>query len=192
MGISQSTEGEEHVTEAAVAAYLDRRLPATERTLLVRHLIVCEDCRLEVSDTQALLARQSRRGWFVTAGLIASAALLVLILRPGVAPSDPPSSLAIREGGPSPTLTAYGPVGQVRGDSLGLLWGAAPGATAYRVTLSAAGGEALWSSSTSDTSVVLPESAHLESGVQYYWVADALLANGTTRTTGLRGFQIVR
>jgi hypothetical protein len=192
VSIPWSTEGEEHVTDSAVAAYLDRRLPPDERTRLVRHLIVCEDCRLEVSETQALLTRRGRRRWFAAAGLIAAAALLVLVLRPIVAPSDSPSEIAIREGGTSVTLTAYGPVGEVGGDSLRLLWAAAPGATVYRVSLSAAGGRALWSASTVDTSLILPDSARLETGLVYYWVADALLANGTTRSTGLRGFQILR
>jgi hypothetical protein len=192
VSISQSTEGEEHATSSAVAAYLDQRLPPAERTRLVRHLIVCEECRLEVSETQALLARRGRRRWFAAAGLIAAAALLVLVLRPIVAPSDPPPSIAVREGGSSAMLTAYGPVGEVEGDSLRLLWGAAPGATVYRVTVTAAGGRALWSGSIPDTSTTLPDSVRLEAGVMYYWVADALLANGTTRSTGLRGFQIVR
>jgi hypothetical protein len=189
---SLSNESEEHVTDSAVAAYLDQRLPPADRTRLVRHLIVCDECRLEVSETQALLARRGHRRWFAVAGLIAAAALLVLVLRPAVAPSDPPSAIAIREGGSSSTLTAYGPVGEAGGDSLRLVWAAAPGATVYRVTVSAVGGRALWSASTADTSVIVPDSARLETGMVYYWVADALLANGTTRSTGLRGFEIVR
>ena len=192
MSSSLLNEGEEHVTNSAVAAYLDQRLPPAERTRLVRHLIVCDECRLEVSETQALLAQRGHRRWFAAAGLIAAAAVLVLILRPIVAPSEPPSELAIRDGGSNSTLTAYGPVGEVRGDSLRLLWAAAPGATVYRVTVSAPGGLAVWSGSTADTSVILPDSARLETGLVYYWVADALLANGTTRSTGLRGFEIVR
>lgn len=186
------TEGEEHVTNSALAAYLDRRLPAADRTRLVRHLTVCDECRHEVSETQALLARRGRKRWFAAAALVAAAALLVMVLRPVVAPPDPPPTVAVREGGRTSTLTAYGPVGELRGDSVRLLWAAAPGATVYRVTVSASGGRAIWSGSTADTTVILPDSARLVPGSAYFWVADALLANGTTRSTGLRGFQIVR
>ena len=62
------------------------------------------------------------------------------------------------------------------------------GAVTYRLTVTRGDGAAVWSYSGVDTVAALPDSIVLRPGQRYLWVADALLSDGTTRSTGLREF----
>jgi len=58
----------------------------------------------------------------------------------------------------------------------------------YRFTVTGSDGVAVWFRSGTDTVITLPDSIVLRPGQTYLWVADALLADGATRSTGMREF----
>jgi hypothetical protein len=182
-----------HVNEFEVAAYLDRQLQPSDRDRIERHLANCVDCRLELAQTHRILAGMRRRKWVVAGGiLLATAAALVLVVRPVlVQTTEVTASSALRETAGSASLIGYGPSGEVALRSIRFVWGRAANATTYRLTVSGADGVPVWSASALDTSVTLPDSVRLQVGRRYFWLADALLDDGATRSTGLREFQPV-
>lgn len=95
-----------------------------------------------------------------------------------------------RATGQAPAIVAYGPAGTVAAPNPRFVWGSVSGVASYRLTLTRLDGATVWSASTRDTLVALPDSIHLAAGQQYFWIADALLADGGVRTTGPREFQI--
>lgn len=181
------------MNEFEVAAYLDRRLQPPDRERITRHLANCADCRLEISEMSYLLARVRRRRVVFAGGiLLATAAALLLVVRPVmVHPAEDLASPALRETGGNASLIGYGPSGEVAFGSIRFVWGAAPSATTYRLTVSGADGVPVWSASTLDTSATLPDSVRLQVGRRYFWLADALLDDGATGSTGPREFQPV-
>ena len=135
---------------------------------------------------RGLLRQAARpRRFILGAGLLAAAAALVLMVRP-------PAVDPVRDGGAPATLVAYGPTGEAPLASLRFIWGAAPGVASYRLTVSGADGAPVWSGSVADTVAVLPDSVALRVDQRYLWVADALLEDGSSRSTGLREFRPMR
>ncbi len=175
----------EHARDFEIAAYLDRRLSGPDREHVEAHLAECAECRQELHQVHQFLHRSGRpRRLVVGAGLLAAAASLLLFLRPS--PVDP-----LRVGGTEPTLAAYGPTGDAALASLRFVWAAAPGATTYRLTISGGNGVPVWSGSVADTIFALPDSVTLDADQRYVWIADALLGNGLSRSTGLQEFRPV-
>lgn len=178
--------GEGHMNEFEMAAYVDRRLGPADRERVEGHLAECANCRHEVLEVRGMLRRAARpRRLIIGASLLAAAAALVLIVQP--ATRNP-----VRDGGASPVLTAYGPTGEAALASLRFVWGAVPGVATYRLTVTGADGAPVWSGSVADTAMALPDSIMLRVDQRYFWVADALLDDGSTRSTGLHEFRLVR
>jgi hypothetical protein len=174
------------VDEFEMAAYLDRRLDAADRDRVEGHLAGCADCRQEMLEVRGLLRRGARpRRLLVGASLLAVVAALVLIVQPG-------GIEQVRGGGTAPSLTAYGPTGDASQSSLRFVWGAAPGVATYRLTVSGGDGVPVWSGSVADTVMALPDSVTLQADRRYVWIADALMGDGSTRSTGLHEFRPVR
>jgi hypothetical protein len=73
-----------------------------------------------------------------------------------------------------------------------MVWASAGSNAAYRVALTTLGGVTVWRASTSDTVATLPDSVRLAPDATYQWWVDALLADGTTRSTGIREFRTPR
>jgi hypothetical protein len=180
--------------ELEVAAYLDRRLPTVDRDRIEDHLAGCRECREEVMEARRLLAQARRpRRLALAGGLLAAAAALVLLVRPAMLdPDGRGDDERPRVDGATPALVAYGPTGEVSLSGLRFVWGPVPAAATYRLTLSGADGVPLWTASTADTALALADSIRLGPGRTYFWMADALLTDGTTRSTGLREFRPMR
>lgn len=177
------------MNESEVAAYLDRRLPASERGRIEGHLAECQDCRVEVIQSEQLMRRLGQpRRLLMGSGLVATAAALTLVLWPGA----PAGKTTLRDGATSSTLVAYGPTGEVEPQGLRFVWADAPGVTTYRLIVSDEAGAPVWSGSVADTVGSLPDSVTLRRDRGYFWVVDALLADGTIHSTGLREFHILR
>ena len=174
------------MNEFEMAAYVDRRLGPADRERVEAHLAGCAECRHEMLEVRGLLRHAARpRRLIVAASLLAAAAALVLFVRPAtLAP--------VRDAGTSPVLTAYGPTGDAALASLRFVWGAVPGVATYRLTVSGPDGAPVWSGSVADTAWALPDSVTLQVDQRYFWVADALLDDGSTRSTGLHEFRPVR
>ena len=188
--IDSTAQPEAHITDLEIATYLDRRLPPEQLDRVEAHLAACPDCREELLATRGMVRRVQRPRKLAAAAALAATTAIVLLL-PVLVPRDVPApqpQLRSRVQ-PSP-LIAYGPLGETGTRLPTFVWAAVPGAASYRLTVTGEGGESVWSDNGADTLRTLPDSVVLHSGASYWWVADALIMNGTTRSTGLRGFRI--
>jgi hypothetical protein len=184
-------EGGNHVTDVEVAAYLDRSLSARQRDRVEDHLAACPDCRRLLLETRDLLQRMRRPRKFLIGGTLAAAAAVVLLItRPDPASID--KRALMRGADTALPLPAYGPIGPATRVGLRFVWSAAQGAESYRLTVSRKDGEPVWASTGTDTVAKLPDSIALRTNERYFWVADVLLSDGTTRSTGLREFGVIR
>jgi anti-sigma factor RsiW len=191
---AQLTSEMGHLSEAEAAAYLDRGLPLAERDRLEDHLASCPDCRAQLIEARRILAHVRRPTRSVLIGSIAAAAAAVLIFlpRPAAHPAEKLAPATVMRGSVEATrLVAYGPTGETHARALRFVWSAAPGAATYRLSVTRGDGATVWSQGSTDTSVALPDSIVLRPHQRYFWVADALLGDGGTRSTGLREFDPV-
>lgn len=184
--------GAEHVTNLEIAAYLDRALAQSDLDRVEAHLAACADCRENLLGARGIVrrVRRPRQIAITTAVAVTLAAVLLVPTWRGRAPETGQEQL--RGAKLSAALIAYGPLGSTASASPVFVWGRAAGAATYRLTVSRDGGESVWSESGTDTARVLPDSVRLRRGTSYRWVVDALLDDGTARSTGLREFQIDR
>jgi hypothetical protein len=188
---SSSHAGAGHITDVEIAAYLDRTLTPSERDRVEDHLADCPDCRQHLLETKELLEQVRRPRKMLIGGALAAAVVLVLVIaRPN--PSETDHRALVRSNSAAEPLIAYGPMGTPNRVGLKFVWGALPGAESYRLTVSGGDAHTLWSSSGTDTVATLPDSVILRANEHYYWVADALLSDGRTRSTGLREFGVAR
>jgi anti-sigma factor RsiW len=184
--------GEGHMSDLEIAAYLDHGLPPNKMDEIEEHLARCPACRDNVVSTQAFISRsrRSQRLTKVAAVLLAAAAITVVAV-----PSIRKSNLdreAMRSEETVARLRVYGPIGETKQAPERFMWGSDPTALTYHVTITTKAGADVWSGSSSDTSIVLPSSVILTAGERYLWVVDAMTNDGTTRSTGIREFGIVR
>ena len=186
--------GDGHVSDLEIAAYLDRGLSGAERDRIEAHLAECAECRQSVLENDELVRRVRRpRRLLVGSAVASAAALLIMVALPMLRGGDgDPATPVFRGAGAMASLIAYGPSGESRVQSLRFVWSPAPGAMSYRLTVSRADGSTLWTRSGRDTVAVLPDSVTLRAGDRYFWVSDALLADGGSRSTGLREFTPIR
>lgn len=182
--------GDPHLRERQLASYLDRALDPAEQSAIEVHLESCDDCRAELRAAAQLTTTVPvfRRRWLVAAAAAAAAVALVVF-----APGRKPANEVVRGPSEGEGVSRVQVVTPIQGSrlprpSLQLTWHPARGAELYRVTLTDAGGATLWTDSTSDTTVT--PGARLEPGRTYYWVVDALLADGRSATTGNVGFSV--
>lgn len=181
------------MNDLELAAYLDRRLAGPEQERIESHLAGCAECRTELLETRQLLRQNHRPRRLVIGGLLAAAAALILVVRPAIETRNPgEASSPLRAGPDAAMMVAYGPIGESSSALPTFAWGAERGASTYRLTVTTAEGTTVWSVSAADTVVALSDSVRLRQGERYLWVVDALLDDGTTRSTGLREFRVAR
>lgn len=175
-----------------VAAFVDHRLDGAERSVVESHLAECADCRSEVVEIERLVRGVRRhRVRSVAAGGLAVAAglmLVVSIVRHRGAGSDNGNL----RGANAAAVIPVGPTGLVPRSGLALTWHGTGSGSDYKVTLSNAAGTTLWTSDWRDTTVSIPDEIDLPPGVEYHWTVDAILPQGTSRTTGPQSFIIAR
>jgi hypothetical protein len=179
-----------HLTALERAAYLDRGLSADDSRRVEAHLAACELCRRQLTEESQLVrgVRRKRRP-AVAMALIASAAAVILIASrvPRHSNTAPLRAEPALDSTTVP-LVAYGPIGEQRSGVRRFVWASANGALSYRLTVSSSDGTVLWSTSVTDTSATLPDTISLSRAPKYFWVADAILRDGRTRSTGLHEF----
>lgn len=177
-----------HVPSETLAGFIDRRLDAAAGTVVIEHLADCAECRREWMDARrALQPRRARRVAGITVGLAAAASLLVAVWPSGRAGLD--EADRVRAGGDTPALVAYGPLGEIATSTIELVWGSAGAEAAYRVAITTTDGSPVWRASTADTTAAPPDTLQFAPATAYRWWVDALLPDGTTRTTGVREFR---
>ncbi|MFN0181177.1 MAG: zf-HC2 domain-containing protein [Gemmatimonadales bacterium] len=173
---------------AELAAYLDGALDQAERERIQGHLAECDACREDLVSTSRIIRRhRARPAIGLAAGLTVAVAALVLWVAFDADPAPPIRDLPGGAG-----ILVHGPVGPARRAGLRLAWGPVARTASYRVTVTDVGGSTVWTTSTLDTVVAVPDSIALRSDLVYYWVTDALLGDGTSRSTGLREFRLTR
>jgi anti-sigma factor RsiW len=191
---AQLTGETEHLSEAEAAAYLDRGLSLAERDRVEDHLASCPDCRAQLMEARRILAhvRRPKRSVLIGSIAAAAAAVLIFLVRPATHPAEQLAPANVLRGSVEATrLKAYGPTGETPARALRFVWSAAPGVATYRLTVTRGDGATVWSQGSTDTSLALPDSVALRPHQRYFWVADALLGDGGTRSTGLREFDPV-
>ena len=186
---------DDHLALETIAAYADGVLDAGERVAADRHLARCVDCRRELALVADLVATapaaRRRRTWpVVAAGLAAAAVAFVLLPR---APVPPPMRGTERAAAPNASsVEIVAPAANGLTGSAGIVWRSVePGAT-YRVTVTDTTGATRWSTQTSDTSAVVPDSVRLDADSRYYLYLDALRSDGWSVQSGPRVFRTAR
>lgn len=169
-----------HMEPHEVAGYVAGSLDPGVRARIEAHLSDCEPCTAEVADVLRLRRKtQSPIRW---AGIAAAAAAVIAV----VVVSRPPSRPGVGAIPPVRGDTGASTVKMVQpANDAALLeppvfvWRAVPGATAYRITVSRADGDSVWTASVSDTTARAPAASLMAD--TYYWYVDAILADGSSR-----------
>jgi hypothetical protein len=137
-----------------------------------------------------MVAGARRRRW-PTLAAFAAAATLLLVVWLRVVDRGGPGGPVVRDREPAP----FAAVIILTPDSLATLpltftWHGVSSATAYRVSLTSTTGDLIWSGATSDTAIGVPDSVSLAAGHAYFYYVDALLADGTSGTSGVREVRV--
>ena len=175
-----------HPDAVTLAEYIDRRLAEADRGAVAEHLIGCVSCRSNVADVSRVTGAEAlRRRALAGATMVMGAAAVLLFV---VVPRDatvPPFEPVERFGGAGaiPAILVWSPDAR---STAAFAWSPiAPGAQ-YRLSLTDAAGDEVWTVSTPDTTATRPASVVLARGADYFWVVDALLPDGGTATSGIR------
>ena len=180
----------EHPTSEDIAAYLNGALAPAGRAGLEEHLTGCAECRREVTTARRLLRQHrspSRRLWLIPAAAAAVLAAIVLVRAPGPAgvEDQPLRSKPGSAGDTVATIRVLAPADgdTVAGSPVRFAWQGQPDRPLYRISLTEASGQEIWSAETTDTTLTLPATVSLDRGRSYFWIVDALGADGRSLTT---------
>lgn len=187
---------DEHPRDEEVAAFLDNRLSASERSAVALHLASCDECRalLGTAQEQPVRARRVRPRWAAAASVAAAAVLILAVsLRSKQrnadvdqmrSPARPPIEISELSAN-SPRAGAV-----VSVDTLVLRWTSAGEGVTYDLSIVDAAGGLVWSARVDSAGIAPPRevTTRLQSGSTYYWRADALLPDLRTASTGPQGF----
>ncbi len=178
-----------HLSPEILSGYLDAHLSSEERRQAELHLAACDQCRAELAEVRQLQRRHGRRWLLPLAPVAAAAAVLLAIVLPRRAPT--PSELRVGAGA-EPPLGVVSPLPStgVAPGAITFVWRSAGPGASYTLTLQAADGRVAWTSTTTDTVLVLADSVSLNAGSTWFWVADALLADGRSRSTGITRLRV--
>jgi len=175
------------MNELEIASYLDRGMAAAYRERVEDHMVDCAECRENVAEAEQLMRKVRRPRRFATfAGLAAVAAAALVVFVPQLTRQTQPLDRVTRDAAAPLALAVHEPAESVAKQPTRFVWAPAPGATSYRITLSAADGTTVWSATVTDTTAALPARVLLEPLIKYVWFADAILSDGSAQTTGLR------
>lgn len=185
-----------HLNAEEVAAFLDRRNTAAERASVEAHLADCHECRVEVAAVRRMMSVSSIRRpmLLVPAGLAAAAAIAFIAIslqRDSGPPTERVRALVPASADATARIEVVSPVD---GDTIALAraaltWSAIAGEPTYRLTVTDASGQTLYTSTTTDTVLLLPGNV-LKPHSIHFWYVDALRADGRAASTGVRRFEI--
>ena len=195
--MSNQPERALHLSVDQLAAHLERRLRGAEREAVVAHLVDCPECRREYIEAGEVVgaARPKWLGLRTGIGLaVAAAAVFALLPRPfpPAATTVTPDVSTQRTSVPD-IVAPIRPVAPADGERLTgaevrLSWHADGNDALYRVTVQTEAGAVVWKTETHDTSYTLPPVAQLTGGVTYYWIIDALHADGRPARSSATAF----
>jgi hypothetical protein len=192
--------GETHVDDLELAAFVDGGLDADARRRVEAHLLACDDCRTLVAGTGGLLAQPAHRIrrrvlWIGGLSAAAAALLITVVSEPG---DRVPASRTRDVEVVGPAGIGFAPQAPpdgalVRPDTLSFYWTSAGDRATYQLTVSTEAGAIVWSDRTTNTSLALPAAVvgRLELGLDYYWQVDAVLPDLRSASTGPRRFTVM-
>jgi len=184
----------QHLSPEIIAAYLAREASPEERRVVLQHLLVCPDCRLDTDEARELGTDRRRQLWAAAAIPVAAAAALLLVLMPDQPTT--PAGTAVR--GPAlegvRQFAAVTPVNgtAVASDSIVFWWHSEGAGVHYVLTVTDENGDVVWTAPTADTTLAPPRGVGLAPGQHYYWYVDALLEDARSSTTGVQEFSVRR
>jgi len=178
---------EPHPTEHEIAGYLRRTLAAADRERVEVHLSHCAICAEELAAIVRLApGRRPGYRWLVAGAAAAAVIAGVLLARPGT----PPAGDVVRGDTTAAAVTPVLPAdGAVVAGVPTLIWRSVTGAATYRVSVTGENGDSVWAAETADTTAAPPAMALPGTG-RYFWIVDALLADGRSVTSGAHEFRI--
>ena len=176
-----------HLDPTEVAGYVGGTISGDARRRVERHLADCEACAEEVAAIARLARPSAAPRWLPYAAVAAVLAGVVLLVPRG---GPPAGGDTLRDGGPPDAIAVVAPAdGAVLPAPPTLVWRPVPRATTYRVMVTGSDGDSLWAAHTSDTAIMLPETVSADSGVTRHWYVDALLADGSSLSSGMQTFR---
>ena len=195
--MSNQSEHPLHLSVDQLAAHLERRLYGTDRETVVAHLVECAECRREYIDAGEVLGAARPKWVGVRTGIaFAAAAAVVFAVMPrafrqtarSVTPDVSMQRTSLPDV-PAPIRLAAPADGErLTGAEVRLSWHADGNDALYRVTVQTEAGAVVWKTETHDTSFTLPPVAQLTGGVTYYWIIDALHADGRSARSPANAF----
>lgn len=194
--MNRDRAGEGHPSAEDMAAYVDGRIVGPDRERVEAHAAACPECRREIAEVTAMLARTRRRkSWQILAPAAAAAVIALLVLGPHAVKTGPDSLPRFRGpdsgagAGPAEIHVASPPdEGVVGSDGLRFVWRSGAPGTSYQLTLTDVEGDVIWTVGTTDTVAALPDTMELKPASTYHWYVDALLEHGRFATSGVHSF----
>ncbi len=192
---------ESHLSADDVAAMVDGQLSGNPRSRVEKHLALCAQCRAELASVSALVAsapsasvRRVRRSVVVRA--VAVAAAIALMVMPSAMRRDGSQRSAEREqrGTSAAVATAVvspEPSVAVDRNSARFVWHS-DGKSTYRLFVTDSAGAQLFTTTTTDTSVITPDTVRLVAGAHYFWFVDVLRGDGSSASSPPTKFSIRR
>jgi hypothetical protein len=183
----------EHPASEEIAAYLSDALTPPDRAKLEAHLADCRSCRHEVTAARRLLrvpASRNRLRWAVPAVAAAALAGIVFVSSSPDTPFGQGELVRGEQGTEAPMIQALSPANGATVDrgAVVFVWRHQVGNPLYRLTLTDGSARVVWTMETSDTTLTLPADVSLAPGRTYFWLVDALGADGRSLTTGNQRF----
>jgi hypothetical protein len=188
-----------HLSDADLAGYLDHDLAPYERRRVETHIDGCATCRGELvalsrvvhgEPASAQRPPRSRRWWIPAAAAAAVVALLVPRLTTNAPRVDEtPRTRRVIDTDGRPRLAIVSPIdGTSVGGPVIFTWRAGGTADAYTIVVMTESGEPIWTTTTSDTTIALPDSVTLHPG-RYFWRVDGI-GNGIAATTTVHRIEV--
>ena len=180
-----------HLSVDQIAAFVDSGLAREERAQVEAHLAECDDCRSEVLEVTRIVRVRRRRRWFFLIPVAAAAAGLLLVVRP-FSPSS--GRRTVERGGHSGTPAAVStiaplPDAVLTSQRVAFVWHRAGAAASYRLTVTDAVGDVVWTGLSGDTAITIPDQVQLRPGQGYAWYVDVLLPDGSSSTSAVQRFR---
>jgi hypothetical protein len=181
-----------------LAAYIDGTLDKIERERVESVLASSPAARAELIEASRLVvtmptkARSARRPWIV-ASVASAAAAVLLAIAPTLSRKQEIIPVWTERRVPVDDAAKISVIAPEEGaivdaSATRFSWHSVTGAT-YQLTVTDADGRAVWQNTTADTTLSLPPDVKLDASETYYWNVDALAADGSSTTTGVRSFK---
>jgi len=189
--------GSDHLTPHEIAAYLAGSVTGTDRDQMERHLTICDPCRLEMVAGSRDVPRPNPAKWVAVAVPLAAAAVMAtLLLLPSGPRPDPATPVSpVLRGESSEGVPTFDALEPADGETVGAAgiqfgWRSKGSDAHYSLTLADAQGDVVWTRTSPDTVLALPDEILLEAGSTYFWFVDALLPGARFATTGIQKFMV--